>query len=110
MSMSKNEFNEDGFTGVVYTLVCDSSGQKMLDIIARDEDVENAPVTKVSAFWGSDHMGIGSGSHELSGLLSYGPVDTKTEKTSILDISAEENDEGEMEIKVFASPEYDKEV
>ena len=109
MSISKKEINEEGFSGVVYTLACDTTGEKMLDIIARSEDVDNAPVTKVSAKWVPQNLGSGSGQHEFSGLLSYGPIDVSGQKTEILDMSADETEDGEMQINVYVSHNYNEE-
>jgi len=104
MSILKKEFDGEGFTGVIYTLQCDSSGLKMLDIMARGGDEENALTTNIEVNWFVDQVGIGSGKHSLSGLLSYGPVDNGSEKTTILDIIADEKD-GEMDIKIVVRPE-----
>jgi hypothetical protein len=109
MSITKKEYDEAEFKGIIYTLMCDTTGNKMLDILARDEDVENAPVTSVDVKWVPTHLGSGSGKHSLSGLLSYGPVDSHGQKTEILDMNAEENEEGEMQIKVYVSPVFEQE-
>jgi len=109
MSITKKEYNEDEFKGVIYTLVCDTTGNKMLDILARDEDVEDAPVTSIDVKWVPSQLGSGSGQHSLAGLLSYGPVDSQGQKTEILDMSAEENEDGEMEISVYVSPSFEPE-
>ena len=104
MSIKKREYDEDGFKAIMYTLFCDTTEKKMLDIIARDEDVDEAPVTSISASWVPGSLGEGSGSHELTGLLSYGPIDDATFKTEVLDISATENEEGSLEVNVYVTP------
>lgn len=104
MSIKKTEYNGEGFTATMYTLYCDSSEKKMIDIIARDEDHDDAPVTQVKATWVPSELGNGSGVHTLTGLLSYGPIDDESFKTEVLDISGSENEDGEMVLGVYVMP------
>ena len=91
----------DGYEADLCTLSCDDTGEKMLDIIVRDSEKEDAPVTTVEALWAyGPSYGKGSGAHEIAGLLSYGPI----KNTEVVDIRVEEeegDDEDTANVKAY---------
>ena len=104
MSIKRRTTNleKDGYEADLCTFVCDETGEKMMEVIVRDSDKEDAPVTKVNAVWAyGPSYGSGSGSHELSGLLSYGPIHTASQKTEVVDVRVNENEDSSAEISVY---------
>ena len=104
MSIKKRTTDKetDGFEADLCTLFCDETGEKMLDIIVRDSDKEDAPITQVEALWAyGPSYGSGSGKHEMAGLLSYGPIQTPSQKTEVVDMRVNENEDSSAEIEVY---------
>jgi hypothetical protein len=100
MSLTKKEYDSDDFTGTVYTLVCDTSNQKMIDILVRGEGDADAPITKITAKWAGNEFGEGSGEQTFTGLLHYGPIEDEDFSTEIADIQVD-NEEDYMSITAY---------
>lgn len=79
MSIDINEIKNDGFSATVATLFCDETGLKMAEIIIRPSEKENF----IEARWEDNRLPT-SGTHLIKGTLSCSPIETVTQKTSII--------------------------
>lgn len=76
MGIIKTEHREEEFNGTIYTLTCNKTDKKLINILVKkDNDELDEPVfcniKATSPFFpGSD-----SGTHKIGGLLSFGPID-----------------------------------
>jgi|1_EtaG_2_1085319.scaffolds.fasta_scaffold69444_3 hypothetical protein len=87
MSIEVKDIEEEGFQATVYTLVCNKTGKSMANIIARDNDVNEALSHRINAEWAEGE----SGEYTIQGLLSYGPIEENGRSTVISDIDVQES-------------------
>ena len=91
MSIKRKEVKKEDFEALIYTLSCDDTDKKMVDILCREDNKPGVPTAKIEARW-INRPKVSSGVHEITGLLSYGPIETKTFKTVIVDIVEGDDD------------------
>jgi len=79
MSIKFNKVEKEDFEANVATIYCDVTGKKMIEIIIMDSNQKNT----VQAKW-SDEKKVSSGLHEIVGDIYCSPIETATQKTSII--------------------------
>lgn len=89
MSIKFEKVEKEEFSANMATLYCDKTGLKMLDIIIKESTEKHI----VSARW-SDSKELTTGSHEIIGKIYCSPIETVTQKTSIIRDDAERKDGG----------------
>ena len=83
-----------GFEGEVGTLYCDVTGKALAQLLIQNPTDEVRQVVKATSPFAPN---ASSGEHLVEGILSYGPIDSKTSPTIVENIDVDEVTDGDYE-------------
>jgi len=87
--------DKEGFKADMAILTCEATGKNLVEFIIREKDNPRSPTTSVKALSPYSPKSS-SGTHKIKGLLSYGPIESKSQKTIINDVTPSESSTGEL--------------
>ncbi len=95
MGLKTEKRKEEKFEATVHTLTCEFTGKRLAEILVKapNEDV----ITFVEAT-SPYRTGGTSGKQKITGVITYGGIESPQGNTYIRDIDSTENDDGSMNL------------